>query len=158
MNNNGDCVVAAAAVAAAVPPAAAAAAADAAAAAELAACRAYLADNTDEKMGYTRDAQLINEENQKSLAERIEALDDINREIEEAAAVAASAPTIVAVGINCTDPRYVTSLVERVSATTTLPAVVYPNAGGDWDPADGEWHGAAADPGGGSDSSTIAVV
>lgn len=68
--------------------------------------------------------------------------------IEQAAAVAASAPSVIAVGINCTDPRYVTSLVERVSATTGLPAVVYPNAGGDWDPADGEWHGAAAEPGG----------
>ena len=75
--------------------------------------------------------------------------------IEDAAAVASAAPSVVAVGINCTDPRYVTSLVERVSAASSLPVVVYPNAGGDWDPDDGEWHGAADHPGGAFPQSAV---
>lgn len=62
--------------------------------------------------------------------------------IEDAVAVASSIPSLVAVGINCTDPRFVTSLVSRIRAVTDLPVVVYPNAGGAWDPSDGEWHGA----------------
>ena len=31
-------------------------------------------------------------------------------------------------------------LVARIRATISLPIVVYPNAGGAWDAADGEWH------------------
>ncbi len=65
--------------------------------------------------------------------------------IEEAVAIATSVPSVMAVGINCTDPRFVTSLVERMRSVTVLPIVVYPNAGGRWDPADGEWHGSGVD-------------
>lgn len=65
--------------------------------------------------------------------------------IEEAALVAASAPNVVAVGINCTDPRYVTDLITRMSGTVDLPIVVYPNAGGRWDAGTGEWGPAAPD-------------
>lgn len=61
--------------------------------------------------------------------------------IEEAVAVAASIPSVVAVGVNCTDPRYITGLVARMRAATPLAIVVYPNAGGDWDAATGEWRG-----------------
>ena len=68
--------------------------------------------------------------------------------IEDAVAVAASSPSIIAVGINCTDPRHVAELVARARATVDLPVVVYPNAGGRWDAADGQWHGAdEAEPG-----------
>ena len=65
--------------------------------------------------------------------------------IEEAVAVASSSPTVMALGINCTDPRHVRSLVERMRAATSLPIVVYPNAGGEWDASDGLWHGATAE-------------
>jgi homocysteine S-methyltransferase len=63
--------------------------------------------------------------------------------VEDAVAAATSAPSLIAVGINCTDPRHITSLVSRMRAVSALPVVVYPNAGGQWDPADGEWHGDA---------------
>ncbi len=62
--------------------------------------------------------------------------------IEDAVAVAATAPQVAAVGINCTDPVHVTGLVRRVAATVDLPIVVYPNAGGAWDASDGQWRGA----------------
>ena len=60
--------------------------------------------------------------------------------IEDAVAAAISAPSVVAVGVNCTDPRHVAGLVSRMRAVTDLPIVVYPNAGGAWDPVDGAWH------------------
>jgi homocysteine S-methyltransferase len=67
--------------------------------------------------------------------------------IEEAVAVASSSPSVIAVGINCTDPRHVLPLVERMRAAVAVPIVVYPNAGGEWDAADGLWHGTTADGG-----------
>ena len=63
--------------------------------------------------------------------------------IEEAVAVASSAPSVMAVGVNCTDPRHVAGLFRRIRGECDLPVVVYPNAGGRWDAADGQWHGAA---------------
>lgn len=65
--------------------------------------------------------------------------------IEDAARVAASAPSVVAVGINCTDPRYASELLRRMATVTDLPAVVYANAGGTWDAAGGQWGGAGAE-------------
>jgi homocysteine S-methyltransferase len=61
--------------------------------------------------------------------------------VDEAVQVAAAAPAVVATGINCTDPRLIADLIERIHATVALPIVVYPNAGGTWDAGDGEWHG-----------------
>jgi len=68
------------------------------------------------------------------------------QEIEDAIAVATTAPSIMAVGINCTDPRFVTPLLLRMRAATDLPLVVYPNAGGAWNPEDGSWNDAATGP------------
>lgn len=61
------------------------------------------------------------------------------QQIEEAVAVASAAPSVMAVGINCTDPRHVAPLVMRMRSVTDLPIVVYPNAGGAWNPEDGSW-------------------
>ncbi len=43
------------------------------------------------------------------------------------------APGLVAIGLNCTDPRHVTSLLTRARERTDLPFVVYPNHGRAWD-------------------------
>jgi homocysteine S-methyltransferase len=61
--------------------------------------------------------------------------------IEEAALVAASSSSVIATGVNCTDPAVIAELVGRIRATVPLPIVIYPNAGGRWDAEDGEWHG-----------------
>lgn len=42
-------------------------------------------------------------------------------------------PNVVAIGINCTKPEFVTPLFKRLAAATNLPLVVYPNAGRVWD-------------------------
>jgi homocysteine S-methyltransferase len=60
--------------------------------------------------------------------------------IEEAAALFAGNPQIVAVGVNCTAPRHVPGLISRL---TVLPVVVYPNSGESWDAGDRRWLGLA---------------
>ncbi|GAA0931939.1 homocysteine S-methyltransferase [Nonomuraea longicatena] len=60
--------------------------------------------------------------------------------IEEAAALFAGNPQIVAVGVNCTAPRHVPGLISRL---TVLPVVVYPNSGEVWDAGERRWHGLA---------------
>jgi homocysteine S-methyltransferase len=66
--------------------------------------------------------------------------------IEEAAGAAASIGSVMAVGVNCTDPRYVEELVGRMRSGVDLPIVVYPNAGGTWDAESEGWTGAYAEP------------
>lgn len=51
-------------------------------------------------------------------------------------------PQIVAIGINCTAPALVTSLIERLATATAKPIVVYPNSGETWDPSHRCWTGA----------------
>lgn len=46
---------------------------------------------------------------------------------------------VVAIGVNCTKPEYVTSLLERLAGD--LPLVVYPNAGRVWDGQHRVWLG-----------------
>jgi len=45
----------------------------------------------------------------------------------------ANHPNVVAIGVNCTKPEFVSSLFEKLSHVTNLPLVVYPNAGRIWD-------------------------
>ena len=65
--------------------------------------------------------------------------------IEEAVSAAEAIPGITRVGINCTDPVFVPELIDRIRATTRLPVIVYPNAGGTWDSATGLWNGVTVD-------------
>ncbi len=50
-------------------------------------------------------------------------------------------PNVVAIGINCTMPEHVTSLLGKLSEKSQLPLVVYPNAGRVWDGAEMCWIG-----------------
>jgi homocysteine S-methyltransferase len=59
--------------------------------------------------------------------------------IEEAVEVVAEAPSVVAVGVNCTSPLHVERLIESISGTTTKPVVCYPNRGSFWDPMRKSW-------------------
>ncbi len=53
--------------------------------------------------------------------------------IEDAVATAQAASNLVAIGLNCTDPRHVSSLLASARERTELPFVVYPNHGRTWD-------------------------
>ena len=61
--------------------------------------------------------------------------------IEDAIEVAASIPGIVAVGVNCTDPRLIGPLLDRAAAVTDLPLVAYANSGQSWNAAGAHWQG-----------------
>jgi homocysteine S-methyltransferase len=63
----------------------------------------------------------------------------------EAAALVASAPTAVAVGVNCTAPEHVGSLLDEMAAGAPgLALVAYPNAGRTWDAMTESWVGEGA--------------
>ena len=50
---------------------------------------------------------------------------------------------IVAVGVNCTAPQHIESLLTELRAATGKPLVVYPNSGERYDPASKTWQGCA---------------
>jgi homocysteine S-methyltransferase len=58
---------------------------------------------------------------------------------------------VCAIGVNCTAPRHVESLVGEVRAATGKPVVAYPNSGERWDAATRGWTG-ARDPSGFADA------
>lgn len=64
----------------------------------------------------------------------------------DAVACAVSAPSVRAVGVNCTAPEHVTALLAAGDpARDGRPYVVYPNAGRVWDGAAARWLGAGSD-------------
>lgn len=48
---------------------------------------------------------------------------------------------VVAVGINCTAPRFLPELIQSTFAVTKKPIIVYPNSGETYDVARKDWHG-----------------
>ncbi|MBN8251018.1 homocysteine S-methyltransferase [Priestia flexa] len=52
---------------------------------------------------------------------------------------------VVAVGINCTPPQYVKSLIKSMKAKTKTPLLVYPNSGEQYDPTSKTWGGVEAE-------------
>ncbi len=64
--------------------------------------------------------------------------------VEQAVRTAAAGGRVVALGVNCTAPQHIDSLLERMRACTDLPILAYPNSGRIWDGERREWHGAGA--------------
>ena len=50
-----------------------------------------------------------------------------------------SHPHLRMLGVNCTDPRHIVSLIEELKAGTDLPVAVYPNSGDVYDPNTKAW-------------------
>lgn len=50
-------------------------------------------------------------------------------------------PGVAAVGINCTAPEYIASLISEIRKGTSKPVIVYPNSGETYDAASGAWSG-----------------
>ena len=44
-----------------------------------------------------------------------------------------TSPNVVAIGINCTAPQFITGLLKEAKAVTDKPLMVYPNSGEGWD-------------------------
>ncbi len=58
----------------------------------------------------------------------------------DAVDVASKAPRTAAVGVNCTDPRFVERLARAAAQSTGLPVVVYPNRGASWNSTAKRWN------------------
>jgi homocysteine S-methyltransferase len=61
--------------------------------------------------------------------------------IGECAARLQDYPQIVAVGVNCTAPQYVASLLRHMRPRTDKPLLAYPNSGESYHPASKRWDG-----------------
>jgi homocysteine S-methyltransferase len=48
---------------------------------------------------------------------------------------------VVAVGINCTAPKFVSALIAEVSSSCDKPIIVYPNSGEEYDAGHKQWRG-----------------
>ncbi|MEU8462330.1 homocysteine S-methyltransferase [Streptomyces sp. NPDC029003] len=64
--------------------------------------------------------------------------------LDEAFALAAAAPEVVAVGVNCCDPADVLPALRAAASVTAKPLLAYPNDGSVWDAATQTWHPPAA--------------
>ena len=55
------------------------------------------------------------------------------------AALVGAHPQVIAVGVNCTAPEHVVSLIRAARSSTTTPVIVYPNSGETYDGAARRW-------------------
>jgi homocysteine S-methyltransferase len=62
-------------------------------------------------------------------------------DIGECVAQLSGYPQIVAVGVNCTAPRYITALLRRMRNETDRPLVIYPNSGECYEASSKQWSG-----------------
>ncbi|WP_411107049.1 homocysteine S-methyltransferase [Streptomyces sp. cmx-4-9] len=58
----------------------------------------------------------------------------------EAFALAAAAPQVIALGVNCCAPGEVLPALEAAASVTGKPLLAYPNDGSVWEAATGTWH------------------
>ncbi|MCY3698488.1 MAG: homocysteine S-methyltransferase [Gemmatimonadetes bacterium] len=63
--------------------------------------------------------------------------------LETAVALCDAEPHVVAVGVNCVDPRYVGPLIHAARRATEKPILAYPNSGEAWDAEAKRWTGPA---------------
>lgn len=63
--------------------------------------------------------------------------------LEDAARALSKYPNVVALGINCTAPRFVEDALRRLASATDRPLVAYPNSGEIW--VDDRWHAGDAE-------------
>ena len=61
--------------------------------------------------------------------------------LEECVRLIESNPFVTAVGVNCTSPKYIPSLLVEASRATNKPIVVYPNSGESYDASRNDWAG-----------------
>jgi len=52
-----------------------------------------------------------------------------------------SSPFVAAVGVNCTSPKYIPSLIREAGKATDKPILVYPNSGETYDASHNDWDG-----------------
>ena len=63
--------------------------------------------------------------------------------LRDCTATVAALPQTIAIGVNCTHPSLIASLIGELRAASSKPIVVYPNAGEDWDASARCWIGSS---------------
>ncbi|WP_419934789.1 homocysteine S-methyltransferase [Candidatus Palauibacter sp.] len=63
--------------------------------------------------------------------------------LETAVSLCDAEPHVVAVGVNCVDPGFASSLITAARGATSKPILVYPNSGEAWDAEAKRWTGPA---------------
>jgi len=61
--------------------------------------------------------------------------------IADCATLLDSSAQVAAIGINCTSPLYIPSLIREIKQNTNKPIIVYPNSGEVYNPETNTWHG-----------------
>jgi homocysteine S-methyltransferase len=61
--------------------------------------------------------------------------------LEECVRQVEASPQVAAVGVNCTSPRYIPSLIREAKKATGKPILVYPNTGESYDAEKNDWKG-----------------
>ena len=61
--------------------------------------------------------------------------------LEESVRLVEANPLVAAVGVNCTSPNYIPSLIREAKKATTKPVLVYPNSGETYDAHANDWDG-----------------
>ncbi len=61
--------------------------------------------------------------------------------LRECASAVAALPQTVAIGVNCTKPAWIETLIGELRAASDKPVIVYPNSGEEWDTANRCWTG-----------------
>lgn len=62
----------------------------------------------------------------------------------DCAALAAASEQVVAVGVNCTHPKFMADLIPQAKSATDKPVLAYPNSGETWDSETRRWAGKSA--------------
>jgi len=62
----------------------------------------------------------------------------------ECAALLEPEPQVLAIGVNCTHPKYIPSLIGELKNVPHKPIVVYPNSGEGWDAKNRRWTGTSS--------------
>ncbi len=61
--------------------------------------------------------------------------------LEDCVRLVSESPQVAAVGVNCTSPKFITSLVLEARKATDRPILVYPNSGETYDAKSNDWDG-----------------
>ena len=59
----------------------------------------------------------------------------------ECVRIVEASPFVAAVGVNCTSPKYIRSLIREAKKSTDKPILVYPNSGESYDASRNDWDG-----------------
>jgi homocysteine S-methyltransferase len=61
--------------------------------------------------------------------------------LEDCVRLVAGSPFVAAVGVNCTSPKFIPSLIHEAKKATSKPILVYPNSGESYDASRNDWDG-----------------